>query len=566
VRHAPSVGPLLLSVLVAGCEPTSITEAHQQLERGGLREVEFSIPLTHDTITVGEFLGDDTTTTPDGLLAVTIAPETLGVAVGQQLQFDNVTFTRLKVNVPAGAGPGNIPVNGAYAALAGEPRILAVDTVVASSGSITVTTFNRLPGTLSYTLTLNGFRDSLGAVLTRNGVVPAAAGTGTYTSASVSFDLTKVKIAPGSVNAALAGTVNLTGTTTAAVQDSSVIQSGSGVIVVEQLKGSLDPTVTPELILAVEESDEIPSSNVDFGQLEDPIRNARLNDARIGLTAQNTSNAPYVLTNFNLGVVKLTPAGDIPRDGSNNPIYEVDSLGVIQVPVADSGATTLTVARMQATAVTLQAARLVDRLVDLLLTNQRAAVIGRGTVRVGDGAASSILRADLVSLRVAVTVVLDFTIPLAGVTFDTLSNADGPGFDPPKVDDVVQHFVSASARLIVTNGTPFGVEVLAAVVPDTLRSGEDADSVFRRTDRVEIGPVQVSGSPVDAQGRVTTPVLDTADINLTAQQVRVVLGEGFGTGMRIRLIAGPTGRGAIRASDRIILRARATVRFQAGGN
>ena len=296
-----------------------------------------------------------------------------------------------------------------------------------------------------------------------------------------------------------------------------------------------------------------------------PIKNARLNDARIALTVRNTSQAPFVLTSFALGVVKLTPSGLIPRDGSNNPIYQTDSLGVILVGVTDPGAATLTVGRGQTKTVTLQAARLVDRLVDSLLSNRRMAVIGAGTVRVGDALPSSISRADSANLNVAVSVALDFTIPAAGVTFDTTSNADGPGLNSAKLNDVTDHLISASARLIVTNGTPFGVEVRTALVPDTLRPGESVDSVFRRTDRVEIGPVQLSGSPVDAQGRVTTAIRDTADVTLTAQQVRVVLGEGFGSGMRIRLLAGPTGRGAIRASDRIILHARASVRFRTGG-
>jgi hypothetical protein len=552
--------------LLCGCEPASITAAHQQLERDGTRDVEFTIPIVQDTLTVGEFVGDDTTTTAEGLLAVTMDPETLGVAVGQRLTFTNLTFTRTEVDVPAGSGPGNFPVNVMYAALSNEPRILAIDTVVAASGTITVTTRNRLPGVLTYTLTLAGFRDSLGATLTRNGNVPAAPGDGSYTSGSVSFDLTRVRITPGSVTVTLAGSVNLTGTTTAAVADSSVIQTGTGNIVVERLRGNLDPAVTPELVIAVEEFDEFPAADVDFGQLEDPIRDARLNDVRLALTARNTSQAPLVAAGFNLGVVRLTASGQIPRDASNNPIYEADSLGVIQIPVTDSGGTTLTVARGQTKTVTLQAARLIDRVLELLLSNQRAGIVGQGTVRVGDGAASTISRGDSANLRVGVTVALDFSIPVAGVTFDTLTNGDGAAMNSAEVADVTGHLVSAGARLIVTNGTPFGVSVQASVVPDTLLPGVDVDSVFRMTNRVDLNPVQVSPAPADAQGRVVTPALDTADIALTGQQIGVVLGEYFGAGLRVRLLAGAGGRGAIRASDRVIVRASATVRFRTGGN
>jgi hypothetical protein len=564
LRVAGPFVPWLL--LVAGCEPATITEAHDQLARGPSRQLEFSIPITQDTFTVGEFLGDDTTTTADGLLAITIDPETLGVAVGERLRFDNLSLTRLKLDVPAGVPPGSAPVNGSYAALSNETRILAVDTVVARSGTLTITTMNRLPGTLNYTLTLNGFRDSLNQVLSRSSSVPAAAGNGSYTTASVSFDLAKVKITPATVNATVAGTVTLTSTTTAATADSSVIQSGTGTIVVERLQGPLNPAVTTELRIDVEESDEVPARNVDFGQLEDPIKNSRLNDARIGLTVRNTSQAPFVLTSFTLGVVKLTPGGVIPRDAMNKPVYEVDSIGPIKVAVADSGAATLTMARGQTKTVTLQSARLVERMVDLVLGNQRAAVVGEGTVSVGDGAPSTITRADSVSLRLGLTVALDFTIPTAGVAFDTVANGDGMGLDPAEANDLAGTLDSATARLIVTNGVPFGVEVHVAAVPDTLTPGVNADSVFRMTNRVEIGPTQLGPGGTDAQGRVTTPLLDTVDVRITGQQARTFFGKSFGAGTRIRLLPGTGNRGAIRATDRVIVSARALVWVRVGGN
>jgi hypothetical protein len=558
-------GPLVPWLLLVGCEPASITDARDQLARGPARQLEYAIPITQDTFTVAEFLGDDTTTTADGLLAITIAPETLGVAVGRRLRFDNLAFTPLKVDVPAGIPPGNTNVNASYAALSGEARILAVDTVVVDSGGITITTMNRLPGVLTYTLTLNGFRDSNNVVVSRSGLtVPAAPGNGTYTSASVTINLRKAKITPGSVNVSVAGTVNLTATTTAATQDSSIIQSGSGTLVVERLSGTLNPATTPELVIAVEESDEIPRSSVDFGQLRDPVRNSTLNDVRLDLTLRNTSGAAFVLTSFTLGVVKLTAAGAVPRDGSNRPVYETDGSGQITMAVTDPGVSTLTIGKGQTKTLSLQSARLIDRVVDLVLSNQRAAVVGEGTVRVGDGTQSTISRADSVNLSLGLTVALDFTIPSAGVVFDTVANGDGMGLDSAEANDLAATLDSAAAQLFVTNGMPFGVEVLVAAIPDTLKAGARADTVFSRANRVEIGPAQLGPATVDAQGRVTAAILDTVSVRLTGQQARVFFGDDFGSGMRIRLLPATGNRGAIRPADRIVFSARAVVWVRVG--
>ncbi|MBI2072134.1 MAG: hypothetical protein HYT81_03680, partial [Gemmatimonadetes bacterium] len=43
-------------LLSTGCEPTSITEARNQLGRGPLRIVQFTIPVAQDTVTAGQFL------------------------------------------------------------------------------------------------------------------------------------------------------------------------------------------------------------------------------------------------------------------------------------------------------------------------------------------------------------------------------------------------------------------------------------------------------------------------------------------------------------------------------
>lgn len=78
--------------VAAGCEPSSITAARSQLGRGPARIFSVAVPINRDTLNIGKFLGKDTTTTASGLLGLAIAPESLGSAVGQKLQFGSLTF------------------------------------------------------------------------------------------------------------------------------------------------------------------------------------------------------------------------------------------------------------------------------------------------------------------------------------------------------------------------------------------------------------------------------------------------------------------------------------------
>ena len=398
--------------------------------------------------------------------------------------------------------------------------------------------------------------------------VAAAPGDGTYTSGTLSFDLAGVKIAPASANATISGSVNLTATTTTAVDDSSVIQTGTGTIFVQRARGSLNPAVTPELTVTTEDSVEIPASDVDFGDFNEAVRDARLNDAQIELTLTNSSQAPFQFSSFTLGVVQLTAGGQVPRDGSGNPVYQTDSLGVITLAVEDSpGTGTLTLARGQTKTVTLQAARLVDRIADLVLDqpSRRAGVLGEGSVSVGDGAASTIVATDSVRLSVRVIVPLDFTIPPAGLNVDTVFVQDGRNLITADQEDMAARVQAAVARAVVTNGTPFAVQVVGALVPGSLAS-ISVDSALRRTDAALLDTIQVNAGTVDSQGRVTQSVTTEDSTSLTGQEVKVTFGPQFTVAVRVRLLPGSGTRGALRSSDRVILNASAGVRVRTGGN
>jgi len=572
-RWAAWSGAMSLMLLSAGCEPTSITDARDQLQRGPTRDVAFSIPIMRDSFTIRDLLDSasiangtiDTLTLPSGVFAVALNPRQVNVGVGSRLRFDNVSLAVFQVSVPAGAGPGTVDANGSYAAFSGEPRLLAVDTIEVASGALTFVTRNELPGPLSYTLTLKGFRDALGVdSLTQSGTAPAAPGDGSFTTDTLTFNLANVRIAPASVNAILAGSVNLAGVTAAALD---VIQSGTGNIVVQRLTGSLDPVQTPDLTVVTEDSVEIPASDVDFGDFNDAVRDARLNDARIQLTVTNSSQAPLEFSTFTLGVVQLTAAGQVPRDGSGNPVYQTDSLGAITVAVADSGQTTLTVARGATKTITLQAARLVDRIADLVLAQpaKRAGVIGEGSVTVGDGNPSSIVASDFVQMTVMVIVPLDFTIPPTGLKVDTVFVQDGRNLIAADAEDLAQRVQAAIARAVVTNGTPFGVEVVGALLPGSFPS-ISVDSALRRSDRAELDTIRVNAAPVDAQGRVTQPATTADSTSLTGQEVKVAFGATFTVAVRVRLLPGTGTRGALRSSDTVILNVAGAVRVRTGGS
>jgi hypothetical protein len=491
------------------------------------------------------------------------------VAEGQQLKFSNVSSARFVDTIPAAilATPGTYTVSASYAALSTEPRLLAIDSVVADSGNLTLTTQNRLTVPLSYTITLNGFRNSAGATLTANRSVPAAP-VNSYKADTLVFNLAGVTIKPPTVTAALSFTFTVPpGGVNPAVADSAIIQTGLGRIVARTIYGKLDPTKTPELKVAVEQYQAVDSSQFNFGDLKDAVQQARVNDARIVLTIRNTANAPLTLTTFTLGVVKLTAGLLIPKDGSGNIMYQQDSLGPITVPVVDPGQSTLTIPRQAAAkADTLQASRMLNRLVDSALAGKAMALVGAGTAAVGDGAAGVIRYLDSVIVRMGNTVGLDFTVPPAGVTFNRIRLNDGADLKDQDANQIATKVDSASATAIVSNGTPFGVRVRIALVPDSQPPNVTADSIFLMTNRVELGPVSVRAGSVNAQGQVTAPVFDTATVSMSGAQSRVLLGKKFTAAIKATLLpSGSNTRGAIRPTDKVIIRARGAVRLKLGG-
>lgn len=574
-----------ISLLAVGCEPASITEARDQLGRGTARSVTYAMPLARDTFYIDSLLGDDTTRTADGRRAVTIDPETLAVAVGEKLKFDAITLSQLNIDLPTApfvpaSGSYSIPDQTYNAGFASEPRLNAIDTVVADSGTLTITTRSRLERTtISYTLTLNGFKDSLGVPLSRSGTIPAAPGPGTFGTDILTFNLRGVTIVPANVAITVSGataTWSSGGPNTSNPDD--IIQTSGGNIVVRRLAGTLDPATTPELNVAVDEAEEI-AIEVDslFGDFADALEDARLNDVVMGLTVRNGLGTKLTLNNFRLGVVELTAAGAVPRDGGGNPVFQKDSLNnPIQASIVDTGQTTLTVLAApdsntpRVKSVALQVAPVIDRVIDLLLQNKRAGLVAVGTTTAGDAAVKSrVSRTDSVSLTLAMTVALDITVPTSGVTFDDTQVQEGLDLDSADANQIASRVESASARSVVINQTPFGVQVRIALVPDSQPPNVDADSIFRMSNRIELTPVDLSPAQVHPDsGYVTQAVTDTVSVSMTGQQSRVLFRRRFTAALRVTLLpnASAGGRGAIRPSDRVIVNAGASVTIRLGGN
>jgi hypothetical protein len=453
----------------------------------------------------------------------------------------------------------------AYSPLSGEPRITAVDTVTVSTGSFTLQVQNKLPIQFKAVVTLNGV--TKGGVTVKDSLIVPAAG-GTPGTGTLTFNLAGARITPASVSAVVDGSATAAlATFTPTATTDAVVVSGSGNLDIQRLAGALDPTKTPELTVSTEQFQEITSADFDLGDLEDAVQQATLNDAVINLSAVNSSGAPLALSNFKLGVVELTAAGQLPRDGLGNIVYQTDALGPITVAVVDSpSVTTFTVPRNGTKAVSLQTARLLDRVIHMALDNRRAAIVGAGDAVVGDGAQSVITATDSVSVRMGLTVGLDFTVPPAGVTFSKTSVTDGADLSTQDADQIATRVDTASATAIVQNGTPFGVQVWIAMVRDSLPSTVTADSIFKRTDRVELGPVSLAAATVNGQGLVTAPVTDTATVSITGTESRVLLGKKLTAAIRMTLLPSAANtRGAIRAADKVMIRASGSVQLKSGG-
>lgn len=452
-----------------------------------------------------------------------------------------------------------------YDPLTTEPRISAIDTVVVDSGGLTLSVQNRLPIAVQVTWTLHGVTRG-GTELSGVFTIPAAPGDGTTVTQQATIDLSGATMITSQVVGEVVAVAQApSATITPTTATNAITLDATGSFTVGRLAGALDPAKTPDLSVNVEDSVEVDSASIDFGDFTDAVKSATINDAAIDLTLENTADAPITLTGVTLGLVQVTPSGALARNGSGQLAYETDSTtgAPILLAVTAPGGGPLVVPRNGTATVTLQAAPLVDRLVHLLLDGQRVALVAVGTASAGDGQPSAIAAGDVVAIRVNAVVGLDVTLPAAGVTITRNETISGLGLNPTDADQIAQRLLEATGFLAVTNGTPFAVDVDVAVSPGALGNVD----IFSRSDAVHLSPVSLAAPLVDSSGVVTTPAHDTAQVTLTGTQTKVFFGDSVTAGIRIHITppAGSGGRGAIRSTDRVYVDAHAEATVQSGG-
>jgi hypothetical protein len=562
---------LISMVVLAACDPGGVTEAREQLARGPADTVQYLLPLARDTFDVSDLdLARDTVI--DGIVAVVLDEETVRYAIADDLRFENIQLSNLAVSFPPGVfqvPPGTVLDTAvSYAGLVDEPRLQGVDSLRVVTGTLQVVTRNRLVETIAYTVVLDGFRTAAGGPLTTSGTIPAAPGDGSYATDVLVFDLAGVTIAPPTATVTVDASLVVSGSpANAANATDAILQTGTADFTVEWLRGPLDPAVTPELTVDVQDDVEIPESSLDaLGNFRDVLADVMLESALGRMVFVNGAAAPVEVTDLILGVVALTATGDVPIDpGTGEPAYETDDQGApILVPVPGPGGT-VQVARNGTTELAVAMPALLDRVVKLLLAGERAAIVGSGTAIAGDGQPSAVNRTDEVVVTVDLVVGVDATIPASGVDYPAQNETnDGLDLQPDDIADVIDNLlVRAFAQAEVVNGTPYELEVAIAYIEGDVGTVD----VFTLPGAVILDPVRLAAPEVSADGRVVAPVVDTVEVAVAAAEAEPLLTATYTTTLRTRLFPGPGGggRAALGADDRAVVRSSVVLEVKRGG-
>jgi len=584
VRRSVAI-PIALSIIVAawGCEPANLTEARNQLARGTLDTVQYVLPLSRDTLDITD-LDIENDTVLGALQGIALDPETVFVAVGDELVFEDVQLTDFAADLDPGvvSAVGTLDTTFTFAGLTDEPRLDPIDTLVIRSGTMVVTTGNRLVEPVAYTVTLMGLTRS-GVPLSASGTVPAAAGDGSWVTDLLVFDLADVTMVPDSLEAVLDVQITFTGNgANAANADGAIVQTSTADFQVRRLSGQLDPVTTPELSVAVEDSTVLDNSIVDdIGDFKDAVRGSTINTAVAHLAMLNRADVPVTLTDFKLGAVELV-GGAVPRDPvTDEPLYEADDLGApILVLVADAGSNVLAIPRGQAGGapglkeVDIEWAELATRVVHMLIDGKSVAIIGAGAAAAGDGTQATITDADSVTLNATMAIAIDFTIPDSGVVVTRNTTGDALTFGNQRdIDDLLQNIlVRAMARSVVENNTPYALDVDVAYAAGDLG---DQD-VFTVPGAVVLDRVTVEAPSLTADGLVVEPRVDTAEVTIAADDLQQLLAVDPDEGMptpqftatvkvRLRAGTGANGRAALGSDAWAILKSAVVLEVTRGG-
>jgi hypothetical protein len=514
--------------LVTGqaCEPASVTEARDILGRNG-GVVSFQFPVTDTTYLMSDLLAGnvDTLTLASGGLEVRVQADTLSVVgFGDQLRTAEVT-TSVGFPTPVFGAPGDTQ-----------------DTVrFATDQGSSVLSASIQSGFVVRTLTNNtGCTGSAGAT------VVDSAGTSVVTFPTINVSNGAVLIDSLPVGGVvMAGFVDIgaTGSIVGACIPNVNGKVSSAITVRPLVLASVTLDNVSETI-NVEQSVELDRAQLSLDDLEDAVLDATLNDATIDIVVLNTADIPVVLTNFFIVAVQVDGLGNLARDGGGNLIFETDGNGArLEAAVADPGLSTLTLGRQVSTNVSVQAAAVVDRMLDLLIQDQGVALVAIGDATAGDGSGSTINSTDDVEVQFDVAIGLDFTLSATGVTLDRNQSAGGLELDSADIADISSRLITAALQAEVENSTPFEMEIQVALAPGRLADSVD---VFAEPGAVILAPVTVSAPVTNAVGIPTAVATDSISIGISGAQSEVVLGVDFTAGIRFRLLprSGGGSRGA----------------------
>jgi len=304
------------------------------------------------------------------------------------------------------------------------------------------------------------------------------------------------------------------------------------------------------------------TNQVDFGDVEEAIRQVDINDARLHVNVSNTANIAAVLVDFNLGASMLDANGQVPQ-----PVpYEIDSTtGMpILVPVAGPGQNSLTIAANSDTSFTLQGGALVNRLVHIVLGGDTAAVVGAGILTT-DAPAGQITSSDVINVQTELVAVVDLTLPDTGVVFTKNTTQDGLSIDSIEVPSILERLIEARVASGILNNLPFGIDVDIAFAPGDL--GPVAD-VFAHPDAVVVSRMTVDTTTVDVLGRPIAAQLTNAEVSLVGDELRSLLGDQFTATLRLRLRGAETSgrRGVVLAGTNLLVNSSARVVLRLGAS
>lgn len=348
------------------------------------------------------------------------------------------------------------------------------------------------------------------------------------------------------------------------LEDVEVVVLDDGLVGVAVLPDTLRTAVGPELPATgstrVEAVEEFDGRRLDFGELESAVKASTLRRVPVTLSLRTTASVPLVLEDGRLGAVRLDESGDPAREPDGDLDLETDGDGdPILVPVAGPAADSVVIPAGDTLEATREAAPLVDRLVDLSLSDQRVATVLLGTLKASGTDRAQVQATDSLVAVYRPVVGLELTLPDSGAVVRRTVVGEGVGLSAREAEQVEDRVVRAGAVLAVRNGLPFAVRVDVAYL-EGRRPGAEP---FEHPDRTQIDSLFVPAGRRDADG--SGPEADTVEVSLTGPEVRPLLEDVFTAAVRIRLLpGGDEGRGAFRVEELVDVHAGAFIDVRSG--